>query len=78
MVSWGFLKSASKELGGTSFTRESAGVMEWWSNGVMQELYKIESCGFGFSNTPILQKRWTFLPAKRLKLDLGQRTRFFY
>ena len=31
-------------------------VVEWWSNGVMQKLSKVESFGFlAFSNTPILQ-----------------------
>jgi hypothetical protein len=57
--------------------RESAGVMEWWSNGVMQKLSKVESFGFlAFSNTPILQysrtpKHYVIFPRKAIEISLG-------
>jgi hypothetical protein len=35
--------------------RQSAGVMEWWSNGVMKGSIQIEIGALAFSNTPILQ-----------------------
>jgi hypothetical protein len=35
--------------------RQSAGVMEWWSNGVMKRPIQIEIGALAFSNTPILQ-----------------------
>ncbi len=35
--------------------RQSAGVMEWWSNGVMEGPLHFEMRAFAFANTPILQ-----------------------
>jgi hypothetical protein len=35
--------------------RQSAGVMEWWSNGVMKEPIQVQIRAFAFTNTPILQ-----------------------
>jgi hypothetical protein len=35
--------------------RQSAGVMEWRSNGVMKGLIQVEIRAFAFANTPILQ-----------------------
>jgi len=35
--------------------RQSAGVMEWWSNGVMKRPIQVEIQAFAFANTPILQ-----------------------
>ena len=35
--------------------RQSAGVMEWWSNGVMKGPIQVEIRDFAFANTPILQ-----------------------
>jgi hypothetical protein len=66
--------------------RQSAGVMEWWSNGVMKGPIQIESRAFAFSNTPILQysttarnlyrqSHGTLTPAKR-DLGLAPRIRF--
>ena len=40
---------------GLSPLQQSAGVMEWWSNGVMKGLIQVEIRAFAFSNTPILQ-----------------------
>jgi hypothetical protein len=36
--------------------------MEWWSDGVMQKLFRIESGDLAFSNTPILQNSSTTKP----------------
>jgi len=41
------------------YLRQSAGVMEWWSNGVMKGLIQVEIRAFAFSNTPILQNSST-------------------
>jgi hypothetical protein len=46
---------SSGAFGCFSFVRNSTGVMEWWSNGVMEELFQVEIRALGFSNTPILQ-----------------------
>jgi hypothetical protein len=35
--------------------RQAAGVMEWWSNGVMKGLIQLEIRALAFANTPILQ-----------------------
>jgi hypothetical protein len=35
--------------------RQSAGVMEWWSHGVMKGPIQVEIRPFTFANTPILQ-----------------------
>ena len=35
--------------------RQSAGVMEWWSNGVMKKPIQVEIQSFVFANTPMLQ-----------------------
>jgi hypothetical protein len=35
--------------------RQFAGVMEWWSNGVMKGPIQVEIRAFAFGNTPILQ-----------------------
>jgi hypothetical protein len=35
--------------------RQSAGVMEWWSNGVMRKPIQVAIRAFAFANTPILQ-----------------------
>jgi hypothetical protein len=35
--------------------RQSAGIMEWWSNGVTKERIQVEIWALVFSNTPILQ-----------------------
>jgi hypothetical protein len=34
---------------------KSAGVVEWWSNGVMKGFIRVEIRDFAFANTPILQ-----------------------
>jgi len=40
-----------------------AGVMEWWSNRVLQKFSKVASLGFlAYSNTPILQNSSTLKP----------------
>jgi hypothetical protein len=51
--------------------RESAGVMEWWSNGVMKGLIEVEIRALGFSKTPILQYSST---PKQLAISTGQAT----
>jgi hypothetical protein len=64
--------------------RQSAGVMEWWSNGVMKEPIQVEIRAFVFANTPILQYSNTpvlenssqSLPAKLCNSDLALKTRF--
>jgi hypothetical protein len=40
---------------GLSPLRQSTGVMEWWSNGVMKGIIQVEIRAFAFSSTPILQ-----------------------
>jgi len=35
--------------------RQSTGVMEWWSNGVMKRPIQVEIQAFAFAKTPILQ-----------------------
>jgi hypothetical protein len=35
--------------------RQSAGVMEWWSNGVMKGVVQFEIRALAFANTPLLQ-----------------------
>jgi hypothetical protein len=42
--------------------RQYAGVMEWWSNGVMKGLIEIEFRALAFSNTPILHHSSTPKP----------------
>ncbi len=56
--------------------RQSAGVMDWWSNGVMKGPIQVEIWAFAFANTPILQNSSQSLPTKPLNSDLTQRTRF--
>ena len=51
------------------YLRQSAGVMEWWSNGVMKGLIQVEIRAFAFSNTPVLQNSSQSLPEKSLNSD---------
>ena len=49
--------------------RQSAGLMEWWSNGVMKEPFQVEIRAFAFANTPILQESST---PKKLAIFTGK------
>jgi hypothetical protein len=65
-------------VNGLSPTRESAGVMEKWSSGVMQRFSNVESWGWlcptlQYSNTP--KSLVIFTGKNPLKPDLVQRSR---
>jgi hypothetical protein len=52
--------------------RQSPGVMEWWSNGVMKKPIQLEILAFAFASTPILQysntpKKLAILTGKTIK-----------
>jgi len=49
--------------------RQSAGVLGWWSNGVMKKPAHFEIRAFAFTNTPILQYSST---PKRLAIFTGK------
>ena len=61
--------------------RQSAGVMEWWSNGVMKKPIQLK-LGFSllptlqYSSSPVLRNSSQSLPAKPFNADLALRTRF--
>jgi hypothetical protein len=62
-------------FGGLSSVRESAGIMEWWSYGVMQKPLEFNLWlelfpTLQYSKTPVLQYCWIFFPGKPLKPDL--------
>ena len=46
--------------------RQSAGVMEQWSNGVMKKVIQFEMLAFIFANTPTLQYSSTPKPLETL------------
>jgi hypothetical protein len=51
--------------------RQSAGVVEWWSNGVMKKPIQVEILAFALANTPILQCSNT---PKKLAIFTGKAT----
>ena len=60
--------------------RQSAGVMEWWSNGVMKKPIQLK-LGFSllptlqYSSSPVLRNSSQSLPAKPFNADLVLRAR---
>ena len=52
--------------------RQSVGVMEWWSNGVMKKPIQVETRSFAFANTPILQYAST---PKQFAIFIGKATK---
>jgi len=50
---------------------QSAGVIEWWSNGVMKKPIQVEIKAFAFANTPMLQYSST---PKKLAIFTGKAT----
>ncbi|MCG6917525.1 MAG: hypothetical protein LJE89_08255, partial [Deltaproteobacteria bacterium] len=57
MIGAPFSKKLANPRGGQWFflMRQYAGVMEWWSNGVMRGLIQLYFLALAFSITPILQ-----------------------
>jgi len=63
--------------------RDYDGVMEWWSNGVMKGLIKIQFRALAFSNTPILYysntpKSPVIFTGNAIKILPGSKNQVFY
>jgi hypothetical protein len=57
--------------------RQSAGVMEWWSNDKTNSSRNSDFRFCQYSSTPVLQNSSQSLPTKPLNSELALKTRFF-